>query len=494
MSLIAIDCLPCTCQPAEVAASLITRLAQPEEAGLVFLDSGDRHQTSQQMSSGRFSVLAQDPWLDIRFQDQKTWLNGHPVSEGLFATIRTFLQEHAGDLPVGVLPRDLPFQAGLVGYFAYDLAAALDPEHVPLPEASDHDLPLVWLRAYDQMIVFDRQEQTAWLLAWGQLQPAHEALDGMRDLLNTAMAAQIGLDSHPGVCAQDQSEIRSGMDRSSLAAGHDLVQLESNFTRPAYLERVSQVRTAIGAGEVYILNLTQRMILPRLPDPFRTYLELRQKSPTPYAAFMAFPGLAILSFSPELFLKISDRQAVTRPIKGTRPRGQTPELDEKNRQALLQSAKDRAELLMIVDLERNDLSRVCTPESVSVKDLYGLESYATVHHLVATVSGELASEHDAVSCFAALFPGGSITGAPKMRAMQLISSFETVRRGLYTGCLGFFSLDGQAAFNILIRTIFQSDQATTYHAGGGITWDSDPAAEYQETLDKTIAIAEAFQC
>lgn len=494
MSLIAIDCLPCPCQPTEVVAFLKTRLDKPEETGFVFLDSGGMYQNSQHMPSGRFSVLALDPWLDIRFQDQKTWLNGHPVSEGLFTTIRTFLQDHAEDLPVGALPPEIPFQAGLIGYFAYDLAAALDPEHVALPEASDHDLPLAWLRAYDQMIVFDRQEQMAWLVAWGQIQPVQDALEGMRLLLNAAKTARPGLDSDPAESTQDQQDITPGMVRSNLAAAQELVQLESNFTRPEYLDRVSQVRTAIGAGDVYILNLTQRMKVPRLQDPFRTYLKLRQKSPTPYAAFMALPGLAILSFSPELFLRISGRTAVTRPIKGTRPRGQTPELDETNRRALLQSAKDRAELLMIVDLERNDLSRVCTPESVTVKDLYGLESYATVHHLVATVSGELAPEHDAVSCFAALFPGGSVTGAPKMRAMQLISSFETVRRGLYTGCLGFFSLDGQAVFNILIRTIFQSGQATTYHAGGGITWDSDPAAEYQETLDKTIAIAEAFQC
>ena len=498
MSRLALAVVSCSCQPVAAAAFLKTHLERMREDGFVFLDSGAEPPAEppkdQPASAGRFSILALDPWLDIRYQEQTTWLNGKPVPEGPFTTIQAFLRQHAQDLPAGLLPPELPFQAGLLGYFSYDLAAALDPEHLSVPEAADHDLPLAWLRAYDRMIVFDRQEHKAWLLAWGQLQPARQALDGLQTALLAADSDQNGLAGAIFARTDGLQGFASRMDHTAQPASADLLTAESNFTRPAYLERISQVRAAIGAGEVYILNLAQRLKLPPPADPFRTYLNLRQESPTNYAAYLEYPDLAILSFSPELFLKVSGRQAITRPIKGTRPRGQTLELDAKNQQALRQSAKDRAELLMIVDLERNDLSRVCTPESVDVRDLYSLESYATVHHLVATVSGELAPEHDAVSCFAALFPGGSITGAPKMRAMQLISTFETVRRGLYTGCLGFFSLDGQAEFNILIRTIIHSSQATTYHAGGGITWDSEPAAEYQETLDKTVAIAEAFAC
>lgn len=494
MSPIAVAVMPCLCQPVVAAAFLKTRLERVHQEGFVLLDSGDGPHKDQPASAGRFSVLALDPWLDIRYQERKTFLNGKPVTEGLFATIQAFLRQHAQDLPAGVLPPEIPFQAGLLGYVSYDLAAALDPEHLSVPEAFDHDLPLAWLRAYDRMIVFDKQEHKAWLLAWGQLQPAWQALDSLQAALRAANPDPVGVAGTGLALADDQQGLAGWRKHTAQPARQDLLTAESNFTRPAYLERIGQVRAAIGAGEVYILNLAQRMQLPPPADSFQTYLNLRQTSPTPYAAYLEHPDLAILSFSPELFLKVAGRQAITRPIKGTRPRGQTPELDAINQQALLQSAKDRAELLMIVDLERNDLSRVCTPDSVDVRDLYSLESYATVHHLVATVSGELAPEHDAVSCFAALFPGGSITGAPKMRAMQLISAFETVRRGLYTGCLGFFSLDGQAEFNILIRSIIQSSQATTYHAGGGITWDSDPVAEYQETLDKTAAIAEVFAC
>jgi len=485
---------PCSCQPVQVAMFLQARLDSAHIDGFVFLDSGAMPDSDRHTSAERYSILALDPWLDLRFQDQQTWLNGEPAPEDLFTTIRTFLRQHAKDFPE-ILPLDLPFQGGLIGYFAYDLAAALDPEHLPLPVASDHDVPLAWLRAYDRMIVFDQEEEKAWLFAWGQLQPAQHALDSLQAAVLAAHSEQAERLAADADQAAGQRGITNHATANKMPAlDLDAALVESNFTRSDYLDRVSQVRGAIGAGEVYILNLAQRMLLPPPSDPFQTYLKLRQQSPTPYAAYLSHPDLAILSFSPELFLKISGRQAITRPIKGTRPRGLTPERDAKNRQALLQSEKDRAELLMIVDLERNDLSRVCTPESVTVQDLYGLESYATVHHLVATVSGELAPEQDAVSCLAALFPGGSITGAPKMRAMQLISSFETVRRGLYTGCLGFFSLDGQAEFNILIRTILHSDKATTYHAGGGITWDSDPSAEYQETLDKTVAIAEALTC
>ncbi len=494
MSPISLAVVPCTCQPVRVATVVQASLDLAHDDGFVFLDSGALPESDQHTSAGRFSVLALDPWLDIRYRDQKTWLNGERAPEDLFTTIRTFLRQHAKDFP-GIMPLDIPFQGGLIGYFAYDLAAALDPEHLPLPVASDHAVPLAWLRAYDRMIVFDNRAQQAWLMAWGQLQPAQQALDSLQAALLAAHSTSGDIKSVSVSQTAEQAGIAPHrMANTMPATDLDPAQVESNFTRSDYLERVSQVRNAIGAGEVYILNLAQRLTLPPPSDPYQTYLKLRQQSPTPYAAFLTHPDLAILSFSPELFLKISGRQAITRPIKGTRPRGLTPELDATNRQALLQSEKDRAELLMIVDLERNDLSRVCTPESVTVQDLYGLESYATVHHLVATVSGELAPEQDAVSCFAALFPGGSITGAPKMRAMQLISTFETVRRGLYTGCLGFFSLDGQAEFNILIRTIIHSDAATTYHAGGGITWDSDPAAEYQETLDKTVAIAEALTC
>ena len=255
---------------------------------------------------------------------------------------------------------------------------------------------------------------------------------------------------------------------------------------------IAAAREAIAAGEV--INLAQRFRFPCPHDPWHLYCHLRTVAPAPFAGYLQIGQGSILSLSPEQFIRIRQGHVETRPIKGTRPRGRTPAEDAANREALLASAKDRAELLMIVDLERNDLSRVCEPDSVQVDALFALETYASVFHLVATVSGRLAAGQDAVSCLEACFPGGSITGAPRIRAMQLISEFEGLNRGLYTGSLGYFSFAGQADFNILIRTLLVDHQVGYYHAGGGITWDSDPAAEYQETLDKAAAVRRWFTC
>jgi para-aminobenzoate synthetase component 1 len=216
------------------------------------------------------------------------------------------------------------------------------------------------------------------------------------------------------------------------------------------------------------------------------------RTPAPYGAFLNFPEQQIASASPELFLELRGRRLVTRPIKGTRPRGLTGPEDASLAEELLQSEKDRAELLMIVDLERNDLGRVCRPGSVHVDELRALEDHPTVWHTVAEISGELAAGADAIDAILAAFPGGSITGAPKVRAMQIIAELERARRGVYTGAIGYLGFDGDVALNIAIRTIVCRDGRATYHVGGGMVWDSDPAAEYEETLAKGRALHEAL--
>jgi len=215
---------------------------------------------------------------------------------------------------------------------------------------------------------------------------------------------------------------------------------------------------------------------------------LRRINPAAFSVLMKLDGFDIISSSPERFLKIEQGAVETRPIKGTRPRGQTEEEDMLNRLALLNSEKDRAELLMIVDLERNDLSKVCKPHSIKVTQLYKLEEYSTVFHLVSIIKGQLKDKVDAVSCLQACFPGGSITGTPKIRAMEIIDELEGLKRSIYTGCIGYFSFDGNADFNIVIRTIIKQDDQVYFGVGGGITWDSDEDAEYQETLDKAKAL------
>ena len=221
------------------------------------------------------------------------------------------------------------------------------------------------------------------------------------------------------------------------------------------------------------------------------YKVLRHLNPAPFGAYMPLEGFEVLCSSPERFLQITKGRVETRPIKGTRPRGETEEEDRDNIRALEESEKDRSELLMVVDLERNDLSKVCRPYTVKVTELFEIESYATVHHLVATVVGQLEEGQTAVDCLKACFPGGSITGTPKIRAMEVIETLERSRRNLYTGCIGYFGFDGGGDFNIVIRTILKKDNVLEICVGGGITWESDPEAEYLETLDKAQALFRA---
>jgi len=276
--------------------------------------------------------------------------------------------------------------------------------------------------------------------------------------------------------------------------GRRFPELRSTFTRPEYEAAVRRALEYIRAGDIYQVNLSQRFEVPRPGDPFDVYLRLRSLSPAPFAAFLRFPDCAVLSSSPERFLRYTpeDRRIETRPIKGTRPRSATSEEDEAFRRELLASEKDRAENLMIVDLERNDLGRVAEIGSVRVTRLFEPERYATVHHLVSTVEAHLAGGRDVVDLLRAAFPGGSITGAPKIRSMEIIDELEPVARGVYTGSIGYIRPDGELDLNIAIRTVVVKDRRAYFSVGGGIVADSDPAAEYHETLDKGAAIARAL--
>jgi para-aminobenzoate synthetase component 1 len=271
------------------------------------------------------------------------------------------------------------------------------------------------------------------------------------------------------------------------------VELESSFTRESYLKAVERVREYIFAGDIFQANLSQRFETPLTEPAWALYRRLRERNPAPFAAFLDFPGVAVLSASPERFLRVDAGGSVeTRPIKGTRPRGVGPEHDAALGQALAESPKDRAENLMIVDLMRNDLSRVCAPGSVRVAELFALEQYATVHHLVSTVVGQLAPGADALDLLRAAFPGGSITGAPKLRAMEIIAELEPSRRGVYCGSIGYWSVTGELDTSIAIRTAVARNGRVYFNAGGGVVADSDPADEYQETLDKARGLIDAL--
>jgi para-aminobenzoate synthetase component 1 len=261
-------------------------------------------------------------------------------------------------------------------------------------------------------------------------------------------------------------------------------------SRDDYLAAVRKALDYIRAGDVFQVNLSQRFSSEGVagpmgrPDPLTLYLRLKSRSPAPYAAFLRWKDLAIAGASPELFYETHGRSIVTRPIKGTRPRGESAEEDERLIRELRASIKDRAELTMIVDLERNDLGRVCEYGSVKVLEPGAIETFAQVHHLVATVEGRLRDGVGPVDVVRAVFPGGSITGAPKIRAMEIIDELEPTRRGVYTGAIGYYGVGGSSAFNIAIRTMLIEDERVHYQVGGGIVADSDPEAEYEETLHK----------
>jgi para-aminobenzoate synthetase component 1 len=276
------------------------------------------------------------------------------------------------------------------------------------------------------------------------------------------------------------------------------IGLRSSFTHRGYLDAVSRVRDYIIAGDIFQANLSQRLEAPLREHPWSLYRRLRRINPAPFAAYLDFRDVVVASASPERFLGVPDGRTVeARPIKGTRPRGVGPEHDAALGMDLMESAKDRAENLMIVDLLRNDLSRVCRPGTVHVPELFALERYPTVHHLVSTVVGELPPDADAATLLAATFPGGSITGAPKIRAMEIIAELEPSRRGVYCGSIGYLSVTGAMDTSIVIRTYLalagpEGTPRVYFSVGGGIVADSDPEDEYRETLAKGRALIEAL--
>jgi len=405
---------------------------------LLFLDS------SAQGVLGRYSFLTADPNALARTPEEAR------------ALLRRQRQE--------VLPGLPPFQGGIAGYVSYDWGAELERVARPAPDRFTPQVSDVLLALYDWVIAWDHLEDKAWLIgasartAWAQ-ERLRAASPAVRD------------DPAP--------------------VGH---APESNFSRAEYEAGVSRIREYIAAGDVYQVNLAQRFHAPFRGSPLALYRRLRARNPAPFGAYPDFAGTIVTSISPERFLRFDPqtRLVEARPIKGTRPRDATAARDSALARELLESEKDRAENVMIVDLLRNDLGKVCRAGSVTVPKLFALESHPTVHHLVSTVTGVLADDRDAFDLLRAAFPGGSVTGAPKIRAMQIIAELERSPRGVYCGAVGYVSATGAMDFNIPIRTIVLRDGMATFHAGAGIVWDSEPAAEYQETLAKARTMMEAL--
>ncbi len=372
-----------------------------------------------------------------------------------------------------IIPADAPrFVGGLVGFLGYDLGHAL--ERLPSIAADDQGLPLLRLALHDWVVAWDRRTGHAWL--------GGRALDGdARRLARRLDDVHARLTTPPSRAADP-----------ATTANDAPMAFRSSLDRPAYLAGVAAVRDHIARGDIYQANLTRRLETPFGEDPWPRYRRLRTGDPSLFSAYLDLGPSpetgrprALLSASPEPFLSLdADGVIATDPIKGTRPRGRDRAEDRALACELLGSAKDRAENVMIVDVLRNDLGRVCEPGTVRVPRLCRLERTAAVQHLVSTVTGRLAAGRDAFDLLAASFPGGSITGAPKIRAMEILEGLEPVRRGPYTGALGWIGPDGAMQTSILIRTFVADGRRLTLHVGGGITWGSDPAAEWDETVTK----------
>lgn len=434
----------------------------------VFLDSGLHHP-----GQARYDIIAAEPYVRLVTRGGLTEVHadGTELSRAdPFDLLRRHLAVDAV-CPAGGFPSGraggLPFSGGAIGYFGYDLARRI--EHLPARARDAERIPDMAVGIYDWAVVVDHSERRAWLAGQGR--------DPDTDCKWSSLL-RLFTDTPP-------ERQRAPFQVTS--------PVTSNLTPQHYGRAFDRVLDYIRAGDCYQVNLAQRFSAQAQGDPWLAYQRLRLINPAPYSAYISTPYAQILSASPERFLRVEDALVETKPIKGTRPRVGHARLDAERIAELLASEKDRAENLMIVDLLRNDLSKNCELGSVKVPKLFDVESFATVHHLVSTVTGRLAPGRDAIDLLRGAFPGGSITGAPKLRAMQIIEELEPHRRGVYCGAIGYIGYDGNMDTNIAIRTLVHSRGTVRFWAGGGIVADSRREAEYQETFDKAAALLSLLQ-
>lgn len=435
-----------------------------------FLDSG-----MDAAGLGRYSFMGSNPFLvmtsrgneiTLTYDDgRRETLKGNP-----FDVLGGFLESYS----LAAVP-ELPFAGGAVGYLSYDLCHFV--ERLPQKAVDDLKLPETYLAFYDAVIAFDHLEGKVYVASSG-LPETEEEKRQLR-------------------AKERLKELKSLIEKGKKAAGSHSAdmpetELKANFTKKGYLKAVADAREYILAGDIFQVNLSQRFEASLEVPPYELFCRLRQINPAPFAAYLGFEDMAVVSASPERFLRVRGDEVQTRPIKGTRRRGVNAAEDAILAEELLASEKDRAENVMIVDLERNDLGRVCRYGSVKVTELAELETFPTVFHLTSTVEGRLRPGMGRIDLLKATFPGGSITGAPKVRAMEIIDELEPTRRSVYTGAIGYLGFGGEMDLNIVIRTFIIKEGKAYFQVGGGIVYDSEPEAEYRETLHKAKALIQAL--
>ena len=425
-----------------------------EYKDIAFLDS------SLKDSRGRYSIIGLNSYLKVEIDDDLK-VNDTIIEEDSFQYLNKLFKDNYEKNDT-----ELPIISGAIGYFSYDFGRKI--ESLPSTAIDDINIPKCILNFYDNFIIIDNKEKEIYVTAVGKLIDCDRSIDKIEKIIYSDY-----------IIEDDKEEY--------------CIEIKSNFEKDQYLKTIDKVKNYIEEGDIYICNLTQRLKVKSNKKPIDVFSKLRRINPSPFGGYIDYDDFKIVSSSPERFLRMKNGYIETVPIKGTRRRGSNKEEDNILREELRNSEKDKSELLMIIDLERNDLSKVCKENSIKVKELFSIEEYATVFHLVTKVTGEIKEDKTVIDLIKATFPGGSITGAPKIRAMEIIEELEGVRRGIYTGVLGYIGFDNSCDLSIIIRTILFKEDYGYIGVGGGITYESDRDFEFEETIQKARALLEAMK-
>lgn len=422
-----------------------------DQDNTIFLDS------SMENSYGKYSILGIYPARVLEEREGRLYMDSAHKEGSIEEYLDSFMKEYKEENDY-----DLPLISGFLGYLSYDYGRKFEKIESRHPKI--YDIPDAVFILYNILIIEDLEK---------------------KELSITSIAGEEIIQS------VEKEILDFNPVNEKIEISESLAEFKSFHDKNSYLDAIQKTKDYIEEGDIYILNMTHQLNIKSKKDPYEVYRYLRTYNPAPFSSYMNFDSFRILSSSPERFIEIKKGNIETRPIKGTRKRGSTKEEDLSLKNELLHSEKDRSELLMIVDLERNDLNHICEPGSVKVPELFHVEAYATVFHLVSTVVGKLNKDLSISSLLRSTFPGGSITGAPKIRAMEIIDELEESRRGIYTGSIGYFSRNGDSDLNIIIRTLLHIDDQYYLGVGGGITYESDLNFEYEETMQKAKALLQA---
>lgn len=430
-----------------------------------FLDSGKNYD-----KFGKFSFIGFDPLAVFKAKDDHIEIMEENILHKFnnlnsLDVFQNFFDKYSRNHK-----SPFPFSGGFVGFLSYDLCHKI--EKVSYTAKDDKNIPDIYFALYDGIFVYDHKKEEFYIVAHGIAKPAEDIIKKLNTIIKQ-------VNKKTATVAVTEEKIKN--------------KITSNFSKKEYIKSIIKVKRYIKNGDIYQANLTQRFETKYKGDSWVLYQRLRNINSAPFSSFINYGDFQIISSSPERFIKVDNRKIQTRPIKGTISRGINKEEDIVNKKILLNSEKDKSELIMIVDVARNDLGRISKIGTVHVETLFSLEEYPTVYHLVATINGELREDVKFADIIKATFPGASITGAPKIRAMEIIDEIEPTRRNIYTGSIGYLDLNGDMDFNIVIRTIILKDGKAFFQVGGGIVWDSNEESEYKETILKGKALQKAIE-